>query len=103
MIISRSEFLDFLKLSCAGAVPPTRPPSAALAHPPTALDNGATLVNDLHSQLNRTRVSCVVRPTLLSDLHSTVVSAVSQGTFSESKRAGVMAARRTEPGGALAG
>jgi hypothetical protein len=65
MTISRREFLDFLKLACAAAFLPTRLRSAALARSPTALDDGASLVNDIHSQLNPTRVSRVVRPTLM--------------------------------------
>ena len=79
MTISRREFLDFLKLSCAAAVLPARLRSAALAHTPTALDEGPSLVNDLHSQLNPTRVSKVVSPAVVSDLHSTVVRTASKG------------------------
>jgi FAD/FMN-containing dehydrogenase len=70
--------LDFLKLSCAAAVLPTRFSSSTLANP--ANSNGdAPLVNDIHSQLNPTRVSCIVRPASTSDLHSTVASTASQG------------------------
>ena len=79
MTISRREFLNFLKLSCAAAVLPARLRSAALAYPAIRLDDGSPLVNDIHSQLNPTRVSRVVRPMLISDLHSTVISAASEG------------------------
>lgn len=78
MSISRREFLDFLKLGCAAAVLPARFSSAALAYHANS-DDGAPLVNDIHSQLNPTRVSRVVRPTSIGDLHSTVISTASQG------------------------
>jgi FAD/FMN-containing dehydrogenase len=78
MTISRREFLDFLKLSCAAAALPTGFSSTALAYPANS-DHEAPLVNDIHSQLNPTRVSRVVRPATVGDLHSTVTCVASEG------------------------
>ncbi|MFY9609422.1 MAG: FAD-binding oxidoreductase [Blastocatellia bacterium] len=76
MTISRREFLDFLKLGCTVAVLPAGVRAVGLAQ---EVRDGSSLVNDIHSQLNPTRVSWVVRPATVSDLNSTVTSVASEG------------------------
>jgi len=83
MSISRREFLDFLKATCAVAALPASltssvtgqqlmPASAARA------DTSEAIVNDIHSQLNATRVNRVIKPVTLNDLRATILTAKSE-------------------------
>jgi FAD/FMN-containing dehydrogenase len=82
MTISRRDFLEFLKASCAiAAVPVSLPAKSAQ---PLALSVKATVpgkastdifVNDIHSQLNQTRVSGVYTPNTVQDLRAILQTA----------------------------
>ena len=84
MTISRREFLDFLKGSCAVAALPgafTLSSSARNAQPVRTLENGRhseAIVNDIHSQLNATRVNRIIKPRTETDLRSTIIAARSE-------------------------
>ena len=88
MTISRRDFLDFLKATCAAAALPalsfealgSLAPSARRVLSPALTTSGA-VVNDIHSQLNTTRVDRVIKPQTTNDLRSTVLSARSEGKF----------------------
>lgn len=86
MTISRRDFLDFLKATCAAAALPGlrieafgRRSRAVLApsSSPAPANSGA-LVNDIHSQLNTTRVDRIIKPRTASDLRATVLTARSE-------------------------
>lgn len=85
MILSRREFLDFLKVTCAvGALPDalTRSARAQAAHLASAsqsIVSSEAIVNDIHSQLNKTRVNRIVRPLSFNDLRSSILTARSEG------------------------
>lgn len=82
MSISRREFLDFLKATCAVAALPASVYGAAPAQQlmpalaPTA-DTSEAIVNDIHSQLNATRVNKIIKPVTLNDLRATILTAKS--------------------------
>ena len=83
-MISRREFLDFLKTTCAVAALPgtlTRPAAArSLLYAATGTSNGPEpIVNDIHSQLNSTRVNRIIRPVSSNDLRATILTAKSEG------------------------
>lgn len=83
MAISRREFLDFLKATCAvAALPPSlaRSATAQEALPISTLQPGASeaIVNDIHSQLNATRVKRIIKPLSPADLRATILSARSE-------------------------
>lgn len=73
MEISRRGFLNFLKTTCAVAALPNALRFKAIAF--QAAEQGATVVNDIHSQLNPTRVSRVVKPLTALELRSVIRSA----------------------------
>jgi len=83
--MSRREFLDFLKASCAVAALPTALTRTSfaretfLAELPLTDDRSEAVVNDIHSQLNATRVSRVIKPLSSSDLRATILTARAQG------------------------
>jgi FAD/FMN-containing dehydrogenase len=89
MTISRRDFLDFLKATCAvAALPdfslggiatnnaPARRPHSAPKPPP---DSSEAIVNDIHSQLNLTRVNRIIKPRSSNDLRATILTARSEG------------------------
>lgn len=86
MTISRREFLEFLRATCAAAALPSfvseafasdrRSYVAPVTSP--ALNGSGALVNDIHSQLNATRVARIIRPRTENDLRSTVLTALSE-------------------------
>jgi FAD/FMN-containing dehydrogenase len=86
MTISRRDFLDFLKATCAAAALPNLSlepfggdsRSVLAASPLPALNNSGALVNDIHSQLNTTRVDRVIKPRTANDLRSTMLTARSE-------------------------
>ncbi|HJQ23033.1 MAG TPA: FAD-binding oxidoreductase [Blastocatellia bacterium] len=74
MAISRRDFLEFIKATCALAALPAN----LLARPD---DQPAEVyVNDIHSQLNRTRVSAVYMPRTTSDLRAIIQTAKARQT-----------------------
>jgi FAD/FMN-containing dehydrogenase len=84
MTISRRDFLEFLKTSCAIAALPVSllAKSAGQITPSvkaTAPDQASAdiFVNDVHSQLNRTRVSGVYAPNTVRDLRAILQTAKS--------------------------
>ncbi len=84
MTLSRREFLDFLKATCAVAALPsalTSPASAQtlLAAAPPTPDSSEAIVNDIHSQLNATRVNRIIKPLSHNDLRATLLTARSEG------------------------
>ena len=84
-MMSRREFLDFLKATCAVAALPTALTSTSFAQNalwaelPLTDDRSEAVVNDIHSQLNATRVSRVIKPLSSSDLRATILTARSEG------------------------
>ena len=85
MTLSRREFLDFLKATCAVAAVPGALSSSARAQQPhlpvvsTPAGGSEVIVNDIHSQLNATRVNRIIRPVSSNDLRATILTAKSQG------------------------
>jgi FAD/FMN-containing dehydrogenase len=85
MNLSRREFLDFLKATCAVAALPSVLTSSAsaqnapLAAAPLAAGSSEAIVNDIHSQLNATRVNRIIKPLSSNDLRATLLTAKSQG------------------------
>src|SRR6266404_2758630 len=84
MTLSRREFFDFLKATCAvAAMPGVLTGSASsqsfVAVSPKTSDSSEAIVNDIHSQLNATRVSRVIKPLSSSDLRATILTARAQG------------------------
>src|SRR6266851_5746460 len=83
-MISRREFIDFLKATCAVAALPnslTGSASAEYARLSAAArtaDSSEATVNDIHSQLNATRVNRIIRPLSANDLRSTLITAKSE-------------------------
>ncbi|HKP85030.1 MAG TPA: FAD-binding oxidoreductase [Blastocatellia bacterium] len=75
MTITRRDFLDFLKLSCAVAVLPFKSRARILQ----AIGATETTVNDIHSQLNSTRVSRVLRPTSDEEVRAIILDARQSG------------------------
>ena len=77
-MISRREFLDFLKATCAVAALPTGLTStsfaqnAVFAELPLTDGYSEAIVNDIHSQLNATRVNRIVKPLSSNDLRATI-------------------------------
>ena len=83
MNISRREFLDFLKATCAvAAVPSSLTGSAITQQLQPALapapDTSEAIVNDIHSQLNATRVNRIIKPLSSNDLRATIITAKSE-------------------------
>jgi FAD/FMN-containing dehydrogenase len=82
MTISRRDFLDFLTATCAAAAIPNAFSVVAEPANPAATRREAgdseAIVNDIHSQLNRTSVSRIVRPLSLNDLRSTILAGRSE-------------------------
>ena len=83
-MISRREFLDFLKATCAVAALPTAVTNSASAQSlaaavPRAPNGSEAVVNDIHSQLNATRVNRIVKPLSSSDLRATILTGRSDG------------------------
>src|ERR1700686_4606849 len=84
MTISRRDFLDFLTATCAAAAIPNAFTSSAVAKPANiaatrrAVNDSEAIVNDIHSQLNRTSVSRILRPLSLNDLRSTILTGRSE-------------------------
>ena len=85
MTLSRREFLDFLKASCAVAALPGVLSSSAsaqnelLAASPVSIGSSEALVNDIHSQLNATLVNRIIRPLSTNDLRATILTAKTEG------------------------
>ncbi len=86
MTLSRREFLDFLKSTCAVAALPgvlgtsSLAQSAPAAAAPPAAGESEAVVNDIHSQLNATRVRRVIKPLTTNDLRATILTARSERT-----------------------
>jgi FAD/FMN-containing dehydrogenase len=87
MTISRRDFLEFLKASCAIAALPVSLLAEAVDQQLAQLDAASQksssadmIVNDIHSQLNRTRVSGVYSPNNLQDLRAILQTAKSKGS-----------------------
>jgi FAD/FMN-containing dehydrogenase len=86
MTISRRDFLDFLKATCAAAALPSLTlkgigasiSPAVVATPSPAPNTPGALVNDIHSQLNATRVNRIIKPRTATDLRATVLTARSE-------------------------
>jgi FAD/FMN-containing dehydrogenase len=84
-MISRREFLDFLKATCAVAAFPGALTGSASAEyaplitAPRIADSAEPVVNDIHSQLNATRVNRITKPLSSIDLRSTLGTAKSEG------------------------
>ncbi len=85
MSLSRREFLDFLKATCTIAALPGASASSAsalyaqLASTPRTAVSSEAIVNDIHSQLNATRVDRIVKPLSSNDLRATILTARSEG------------------------
>jgi FAD/FMN-containing dehydrogenase len=85
MTLSRREFLDFLKATCAAATLPGVLRSSALAQSATLVRplgspvSSEAIVNDIHSQLNSTRVNRIIRPLSANDLRATILTAKAEG------------------------
>jgi FAD/FMN-containing dehydrogenase len=84
MTISRRDFLEFLKTSCAIAALPVSllaKTAGQIASPTSVVAPGhmstEIVVNDIHSQLNRTRVSGVYTPNTVQDLRAILQTAKS--------------------------
>jgi FAD/FMN-containing dehydrogenase len=83
-MITRREFLEFLKTTCAVAALPGALASSGTAQnasvpaSPMPIANSDCVVNDIHSQLNPTRVNRIIRPRSVEDLRATILSAKSQ-------------------------
>src|SRR5258708_7053052 len=83
MTISRRDFLDFLAATCAAAALPSltfkaigaSTNSAVMSTRFSELTNSGALVNDIHSQLNATRVDRVIKPRTSNDLRATILGA----------------------------
>lgn len=87
MTISRRDFLEFVKASCAIAALPVsllaksaEQIAASLMASAPNQPNAETVVNDIHSQLNRTRVSGIYAPNTVQDLRAILQTAKSRGT-----------------------
>ncbi len=84
-MISRREFLDFMKTTCAVAAMPallgssTSAQSESLIATPPGPGSPGAIVNDIHSQLNSTRVNRIIKPRFATDLRSTILTARSEG------------------------
>ena len=88
MKVSRRSFLDFLKATCAvAALPSFSQEVLGVAQRGVSLpiissdssNNGGAIVNDIHSQLNATRVTRIIRPLTSNDLRATILTAISEG------------------------
>jgi len=85
MTLSRREFLDFLKATCAAATLPGVLRSSTPAQTPTLVTplgspaSSEAIVNDIHSQLNSTRVNRIIRPLSANDLRATILTARAEG------------------------
>jgi len=83
-MISRRAFLDFVKTTCAVATLPGALTSSASAQDPslpaTPMSTvcSEAVVNDIHSQLNATRVNRIIEPMSADDLRATIFTAKSQ-------------------------
>ena len=82
MAISRRDFLGFLKIACALAALPVSGLArradrtiASLTAEAPAPSSAEVFVNDIHSQLNRTRVSAVYAPNTVQDLRAIIWTA----------------------------
>ena len=87
MTLTRRDFLDFLKATCAVAAWPGLPLGTIAAsrrstsHPVTSVTPNISeaTVNDIHSQLNATRVNRIIKPLSENNLRSTLDTAKSEG------------------------
>ncbi|HKA19840.1 MAG TPA: FAD-binding oxidoreductase [Blastocatellia bacterium] len=88
MDLSRRNFLDFLKATCAAAALPGFSQEVIGGHhrgrnlpsrSPDPSNNSEAIVNDIHSQLNATRVHRIIRPLTSNDLRATILMARSEG------------------------
>jgi FAD/FMN-containing dehydrogenase len=80
-MVSRREFLEFLSTSCGIAALPAllrKTELSSLAATLNDVEPSEAVVNDVHSQLNATRVSRVIRPLTTSDLRRTILTARSE-------------------------
>lgn len=87
MTISRRDFLEFLKTSCAVAALPVSLLAKSAGQLAVAVNATAPInlsadiwVNDIHSQLNRTRVAGVYTPNTVQDLRAILQSAKTNRT-----------------------
>lgn len=87
MNLSRRNFLDFLKATCAAAALPGfsqevigigRRGGLPIISSDSS-NNSEAIVNDIHSQLNATRVNRIIRPLTTNDLRATILIARSEG------------------------
>src|SRR6185295_7401611 len=74
---------DFLKATCAAAALPASVYGAALSQQLVSAsapipDTSEAIVNDIHSQLNATRVNRIIKPVTLNDLRATILTAKSE-------------------------
>lgn len=77
-MVSRREFLEFIRTGCAlaafpGLLKKTELSSLAATH--FAAESTEAVVNDIHSQLNATTVSRIIKPLTTSDLRQTILTA----------------------------
>jgi FAD/FMN-containing dehydrogenase len=79
MTITRREFMDFLKASCAVAVLPFKPRAQTNTVNAQAVESGEAVVNDIHSQLNATRVSRILNPSSAQELRAAILDARRSG------------------------
>src|SRR6185369_16178020 len=88
MNLTRRDFLDFLKATCAvaalpsiqvGAIAASRKPVRTLPATGRALDLSEVTVNDIHSQLNATKVNRIIKPLSEDNLRSTILAAKAEG------------------------
>jgi FAD/FMN-containing dehydrogenase len=75
MTITRRKFLDFLKASCAVAVLPFKLHNTNAQ----AVGSSEAIVNDIHSQLNATRVNRILNPSSAQELRAAILDARQSG------------------------
>jgi FAD/FMN-containing dehydrogenases len=78
MTITRRAFLDFLKASCAVTVLPFKLRAQTNNANAQAVES-SEVVNDIHSQLNATRVSRILNPSSAQELKAAVLNARQSG------------------------
>lgn len=78
MTITRREFLDFLKAGCAVTVLPFKLRAQTNNANAQAVES-SEVVNDIHSQLNATRVSRILNPSSAQELRAAVLNARQSG------------------------
>src|SRR5262245_54135508 len=85
MSVSRREFLDFLKATCAASALPNVlfagiDNKRISAQPKGSIDGTDPVANDIHSQLNATWVRRIIRPESTQDLRRTILAARAERT-----------------------